>query len=161
MLSPHTRTHNERVFGQGPGFPVYGRHGESQDAETAMESLFDYRFLLRRGEYALIFIWLMDVGKYGQGIIGHYWDKETFTLTKTVEQPKCSSACRSQGPWSASRSWRSSPGMRGISSYNIRPKDFLTDLQVSRSVPDGEFCIVQDKVALAQDRDRGRAGKVL
>lgn len=146
LLTSHTY-YTSVFLARDPVFQLKGRHGESQDAETAMESLLDYQ--LSAGENMLpIFIWLMDVGKYGQGIIGHYWDKETFTMTKTVEQPKSFLGVPIPGTLERKQVVEELTGYEGNKFYNIRPKDFLTDPQVSLiRFQDGEFCIVQDKLA--------------
>lgn len=145
LLTAHTY-YTSVFLARDPIFQLKGRHGEAQDAETAMESLLDYQ--LTAGDNLVpLFIWLMDVGKYSHGVLGHYWWKETFSLTKTVEQPKTFLGVPIPGTSEKKTIVEELTGYEGHKLYNIRPADFLTDPRVPLiRFQDGEFCIVFDKV---------------
>lgn len=59
-----------------PVFQYRGRHGEGEQQVQCAEALIDYQRVV--GEWGVpLFIWLLDPGKYGFGIVGHYWDRKT------------------------------------------------------------------------------------
>lgn len=145
LLTAHTY-YTSVFLARDPIFQMKGRHGESQTAETAIESLLDYQLQAGGGMPAL-FVWLMDVGKYSHGVLGHYWDKEEFTLTKLVDQPKSFLGMPIPGTSEKVQKSETVTGFEGNRLYNIRPADFLSDPRVPLfRFQEGEFCIVFDKV---------------
>lgn len=145
LLTAHTY-YTSVFLARDPIFQLKGRHGEAQDAELAMESLIDYQITVGGGMPAL-FIWLMDIGKYSHGIIGHYWDKESFTMSQYVDQPRTFMGMPIPG--TSERVLQQVPitGFEGNRLYNVRPQDFYHDPRVPLyRFQEGEFCIVTDKV---------------
>ena len=61
LLTSHTY-YTSVFLSRNPVFQMSGRHGESQNAESIVESLLDYQLTTGDGMPAL-FIWLLDVGK--------------------------------------------------------------------------------------------------
>lgn len=158
LLTAHTY-YTSVFLARDPIFQMKGRHGESQDAETAVESLLDYQLQAGGGMPAL-FIWLMDVGKYAHGVIGHYWDKEEFTMTKLVEEPKTFLGMPIPGTLEKKLVSEQVTGFEGNRLYNIRPADFLTDPRVPLfRFQEGEFCIVFDKVGWVKIADKAASGR--
>lgn len=145
LLTAHTY-YTSVFLARDPIFQLKGRHGESQNAETAMESLLDYQ-LNSGGGMPALFVWLMDIGKYSHGVLGHYWDKEVFTMTSYVEQQKTFLGMPIPGAMETVLQSKEMIGFEGNRLYNIRPADFLTDPRVPLyRFQEGEFCIVFDKV---------------
>lgn len=145
LLTAHTY-YTSVFLARDPIIQLKGRHGESQTAETALESLLDYQ-MQAGGNMVPLFIWLMDIGKYSHGVVGHYWDKEEFTLTSYVDQPKTFLGVPIPGTSEKVLQSQNVTGYEGNRLYNIRPADFLPDPRVPLvRFQEGEFCIVYDKV---------------
>lgn len=158
LLTAHTY-YTSVFLARDPVFQMKGRHGEAQDAETAIESLLDYQ--LTAGENLVpLFIWLMDIGKYSHGVIGHYWMKETFSMTKTVEQPRTFLGVPIPGSMEKKQIVEELTGYEGNKLYNIRPGDFLPDPRVPLiRFQEGEFVIVYDKVGWGKVVGRAAQGQ--
>lgn len=145
LLTAHTY-YTSVFLARDPIFQMKGRHGEGQDAETAMESLLDYQ-LTSGGGMPALFIWLMDIGKYGHGVIGHYWDKEVFTLQRYAEVPKTFLGMPLPGTSQKQLITEEQVGYEGNKLYNVRPADFFPDPRVPlHRFQEGEFCIEFDKI---------------
>jgi len=145
LLTSHTY-YTSVLLARDPVFQLKGRHGESQNAEIAMESMLDYQFSVGGGSVPL-FIWLMDVGKYGHAVVGHYWDREVFTVSKQIERPRTFMGVPIPGTSELALVSEEMVGYEGNRLYNIRPQDFYTDPRVPLiRFQEGEFCIVFDKV---------------
>lgn len=145
LLTAHTY-YTSVFLARDPIFQMQGRHGEAQTAETAIESLLNYQ--LMAGENLIpLFIWLMDVGKYSHGVLGHYWDKEEFPMAKVVEQPRMFLGLPIPGTLEKKTVTELRTGFEGNRLYNIRPQDFYPDPRVPLvRFQEGEFCIAYDKV---------------
>ena len=145
LLTAHTY-YTSVFLARDPIFQVKGRHGEGQDAETAMESLLDYQLTAGLGMPAL-FIWLMDIPKYGHGVLGHYWDREVFTMQKQMEVPKSFLGMPIPGTLEKKIISTEVEGYVGNRMYNVRPGDFYPDPRVPIfRFQEGEFCIEFDKI---------------
>lgn len=156
-LTAHTY-YTSVFLARNPVFQFSGRHGESQTAETAVESLLDYQ-LNTGGMLPALFIWLMDPGKYGHGILGHYWDREEFTVTELVEQPRTLFGVPIPGTVEKKLVSNKVEGYAGNRLYNIRPQDFYHDPSVPiYRLQEGEYCIVYDKVPWVKIQKRAAAG---
>jgi hypothetical protein len=60
---------------RNPIFQMSGRHGEAENKTQGVEAVLDYQRQV--GEWMIpLFIWLLDPGKYGFGVVGHYWDEQ-------------------------------------------------------------------------------------
>lgn len=158
LLTAHTY-YTSVFLARDPIFQMKGRHGEAQDAEMAIESILDYQ--LMAGENLIpLFIWLMDIGKYSHGVLGHYWYKEEFPVTRTVEQPKTFLGIPVPGTLEKVTETTLQTGYEGNKLYNIRPHDFLTDPNVPLvRFQEGEFCIVFDKVVWGKIVERAAQGQ--
>ncbi len=158
LLTAHTY-YTSVFLARDPIFQLKGRHGESQTAEMAMESLLDYQLQAGGGMPAL-FVWLMDVGKYSHGVLGHYWDKEEFTMTEMVEQPKTFLGMPIPGTTEKIQQSKTLVGFEGNRLYNVRPADFLSDPRVPLfRFQEGEFCIVFDKVGWVKIAAKAASGR--
>ena len=158
LLTAHTY-YTSVFLARDPIFQLKGRHGESQTSEMAMESLLDYQLQAGGGMPAL-FVWLMDIGKYSHGVLGHYWDKEEFTLTKMVDQPKSFLGMPIPGTNEKVQISETLTGFEGNRLYNVRPADFLSDPRVPLfRFQEGEFCIVFDKVGWVKIAAKAASGR--
>jgi hypothetical protein len=157
LLTSHTY-YTSVFLARDPVLQVKGRHGESQDAETAMESLLDYQ-LVSGGGMPALFIWLMDVGKYGHGILGHYWDREVFTMQKYAEVPKTFLGMPIPGTLKQELISTEVEGYCGNRLYNVRPADFMHDPRVPLyRFQEGEFCIEYEKIGWVTAAQRAADG---
>lgn len=126
---------------RNPAFQVAGRHGEAENKTQAVEAVLDYQ--VQVGENLVpLFLWLLDPGKYGFGVIGHYWDEQyTVTRTYTEEQPTfLGLPIPGKKPIQIPHVEKTF-GYRGNKLYNVRPQDFFPDPRVPmRRFQQGEFC---------------------
>lgn len=158
LLTAHTY-YTSVFLARDPIFQLKGRHGESQDAETAMESLLDYQ-LTAGGGMAALFVWLMDIGKYSHGVLGHYWDKEEYNMTRIVDKPKSFLGVPIPGTTEKVTETVPITGFEGNRLYNIRPADFLSDPRVPLfRFQEGEFCIVFDKIGWVKVAGKAARGQ--
>lgn len=139
LMTAHT--YYSTVFlSRDPVFQYMGRHGETQTAEQAVEALMHYQ--VNSGANLMpLYIWLLDVGKYGLGVVGHYWDEELIVTSQVVESPRTFMGAAIPGTKHKVRKTFEIPGYVGNRVFNTRPQDFLPD----PSVPiwrfqEGEFC---------------------
>jgi hypothetical protein len=145
LLTSHTY-YTSVFLSRDPVLQMRGRHGESQNAEMMMESLLDYQLNVGNNTPPL-FIWLLDVGKYGHGVMGQYWDKEEITTSIWEEVPETFLGVPIPGKTKKVMKSNTAHGYVGNRFYNIRPHDFFTDPRYPvYRFQDGEFVIVYDKV---------------
>jgi hypothetical protein len=124
---------------RSPVLQLAGRHGESEMATQALESLMDYQLQIG-GNIVPLFMWLFDPIKYSVGWIGHYWDKETIQCRKRVTQPKRFMGVVIPGTEETVDVVEEVIGYEGNRIYNIRPQDAFPDPRVSMwNFQKGEF----------------------
>lgn len=145
LLTSHTY-YTSVFLGRNPALQLQGRHGEAQNAEQSMEALLDYQ-LTTGGGLPPLYIWLLDVGKYGHGVLGHYWDKEEITTSRWEEVSETFLGVPIPGKTKKQMISETMPGYVGNRLFNVRPHDFYTDPRypVFR-FQEGEFCFVRDNV---------------
>lgn len=139
LLAAHT--YWTSVFlARDPVFQFEGRHGATEDSINAVEAIMDYQLMV--GQMLVpLYIWLMDVGKYGQGIVGSYWEEEKANVTRIVEVPKTFLGMPVPGTKQKLRQTQNIDGYKGNKLYNVRPYDFFPDPRVPMSqFQRGEFC---------------------
>lgn len=138
LLTAHTYWCS--VFLQrAPIFQYDGRHGEGQNKTRAMESMIQYQ--VRVGKMVPDFyVWLLDVGRYGVGILGNYWAEE-YVIQNEIAEVEVTEAGVPTGKFEKAFQRKKVPGYKGNKVYNILPYDFLPDPRVAMSkLQDGEFC---------------------
>lgn len=123
-----------------PVMQYTGRHGESQQKVQAIEALVDYQ--MQVGEMLVpLYIWLHDVGKYGVGIVGVFWDEEVARVSEIVEVQETLFRLINTGKTKKIKRTREVPGYNGNKIFNVRPFDFLPDPRVPlKRFQQGEFC---------------------
>ncbi len=139
LLAAHT--YWTSVFlARTPILQFEGRHGESEDSIQALEAVIDYQVQVGKMLVPL-YIWLMDAGKYGVGIVGTYWEKEESYISRIIEQPKKYLGLPIPGTKEKIRETLRATTYEGNKLYNVRPYDFFPDPRVPVSLfQTGEFC---------------------
>jgi hypothetical protein len=137
-LSAHTYWAGT-LLGRTPVLQYQARHGETPQSEQCVEALMDYQMNVGRF-LPKYFVWLMDVAKYGIGVTGHYWEKETRRVSRIVEE-QGEFLGVPFGPKKKIKRTIEVPGYVGNKVFNIRPQDWLPDTRVSTvDFQRGEFC---------------------
>lgn len=150
LLTAHTY-YTSVFLSRNPVFQVSGRHGEAENATMAVEALLDYQ-IQAGGATVPLYVWLLDPGKYGHGILGHYWDKEIIPITQYVEETPTFFGMPIPGaaPKRVQKTVEA-PGYVGNKMYNVRPHDFFNDPRYPLyRFQEGEFVIVYDMVGWNQ-----------
>lgn len=157
LLAAHT--YWTSVFlGRTPVFQYTGRHGEAEHKVQALEAVMDYQ--LNVGKMMVpMYIWLLDVGKYGMGIVGNYWDREVSWSSQIVEVPKTWMGLQLPGTKQKVRQTAEMTSYLGNKIFNIRPFDFFPDPRVPISqFQRGEFCGRYVEVGWNYVKQRGAQG---
>lgn len=131
---------------RAPVMQYSGRHGESEQQTQAIEAMIDYQ--VQVGEMMVPwYCWLYDVGKYGVGILGDYWDEQFSNVSEIVEREELFLGLIKTGNMKKIKQTRRVKGYQGSKVYNVRPFDFLPDPRVTLSdFQKGEFCAVLRKI---------------
>jgi len=139
LLTAHT--YWSSVFlSRVPVFQYTGRHGESQQQVQALEALIDYQVMVGN-MLPVLYLWLLDAGKYGLGVIGNYWAEEWVQTSRIEKRERSVFGIPIPGTEEKVRVVTTVPGYIGNRLYNIRPYDFFPDPSVSISnFQKGEFC---------------------
>jgi len=138
LLAAHTY-YTSVFLGRDPILQYQGRHGEGQDSEMAIEALMNYQ-LTAGNNLVPLFIWLLDPGKYGMGVVGYYWDHEKVSVARYVDQQE-SFLGVPYGPTKKVMERVELDGYVGCKLYNVRPADFFFDpRKPAYQFQDGEFC---------------------
>lgn len=139
LMSWHTYV--STVFlSRTPVLQFAGRHGETEQQVQMVEAIMDYQTQIG-GHMVPYYIWFMDAGKYGVGVVGHYWDEEITQVSEIVEEPVTYLGLPLSGKTRKVKRTSRVKGYEGNRVYNVRPQDFLFDSRVSMlNFQDGEFC---------------------
>lgn len=138
LMTAHTYYTN--VFlSRNPVFQIAGRHGEPEMNVQAIEAVLDYQRQV--GEMMVpLFIWLLDPGKYGFGVVGHYWDEQYVNCREVIDVPVTFLGIPVPGKFQKKEQLKKIPGFRGNKIYNVRPQDCFPDVRVPlRYFQRGEF----------------------
>lgn len=138
LMSAHT--YWTSVFlGRNPVLQYTGRTGQAMNSVLAIEALMDYQVTVGR-LLPQIYIWLLDVGKYGVGIQGSFWDRERTVVNRQVDIPQTFLGI-DLGDSRSEMQRLVVEGYQGNRTYNVRPYDFLPDPRVTfLRLQEGEFC---------------------
>lgn len=139
LLTAHT--YWTSVFlSRNPIFQYQGRHGEPEMAIQGVEAIIDYQVQVGK-MLPHLYVWLLDPGKYGFGVVGNYWDEEQIVTTRIQEQPQMFYGIPIPGKTEKVRLKETTRGYMGNKLYNVRPHNFFPDPRVSlTNFQDGEFC---------------------
>lgn len=152
LMSAHTYW-TSVFFARSPIHQFTGRHGEGEQQIQAMEALIAYQVDV--GQMMVpYFLWLYDTGKYGCGIMGHYWEQKKLHYGELVEMED--PATGKKVLWQTTKELI---GYTGNCSYNISPWDFMHDPRVAfKDFQKGEFCCVFKRMPwneVLKRRDQG------
>lgn len=139
LLAAHT--YWSSVFlARSPVMQYTGRHGEAQQKVQAVEAVLDYQVSVG-GHLVPYYIWLLDAGKYGFGVLGNYWADEKEMVVRIEEQPETWMGLPIPGKMKKVRVRETVRGYQGNRVYNVRPYEFYPDPRVSLvNLQKGEFC---------------------
>ncbi len=123
-----------------PVLQFMGRHGESEQSIQAVETIMAYQTEV--GQHLVpYYLWLLDPRKYGIGIMGVYWEKETITRSFYEEVQEEVAGVVVEGKTTRQKKVQQTTGYDGARLYNVRPWDFFPDPRVPISnLQKGEFC---------------------
>jgi hypothetical protein len=138
VMTAHT--YLSTVFlSRNPVFQYSGRHGEPEMNVLAVESLMDYQMNVGVN-LPPQYIWLLDVLKYGMGVIWDYWLVESRKVSSFEEAPVTIAGIAVPGRTQKTKVVRKIEGYEGNKLFNVRPYDHLPDPRVPLNDPQsGEF----------------------
>lgn len=144
-----------------PVFQFDGRHGEAQQNVLALEAIINYQSQVGNMLVPL-YIWLYDVGKYGVGVLGNYWDEQFTTISNIVEEEEILFGLLKTGRTKKKKITKRIPGYQGNKVYNFRPFDFFPDPRVPLwNFQSGEFCAVYRRFSWNQLLKRSTLGYLI
>lgn len=150
LMSAHTYW-TSVFFARSPIHQYSGRHGEGEMQTQAMEALIGYQVDVG-AMVAPYYIWLYDTGKYGHGVLGHYWCKEVLQYGELVE------IAGPNGKPELYQATREVQGYTGNRAFNVSPWDFMHDPRVAlKDFQKGEFCIRRVRMGWNEILKRRRA----
>lgn len=157
LMASHT--YWSTVFlSRSPVFQFVGRHGEGELQAQAVESYINYQ-VGQGGMLIPLYIWLLDVGKYGQGAINNYWESEEISVSKIEEVEEMFMGIIPLGKKKKIKTTIRMPGYVGNKLLNVRPFDFFPDPRVSlHRFQDGEFCASYFEIGWNSALERVRQG---
>jgi len=132
---------------RNPVMQFAGRHGETEQQVQALEALVAYQVDV--GQMMVPwFVWLYDVGKYGVGILGTYWEEEFAIVSNIEEREEMFLGVIKSGIKKKVKTNKRIRGYEGNKNYNVRPFDFFPDPRVTLAdFQKGSFCAVFRKIA--------------
>ena len=141
LLAAHTYW-TSVFFSRTPVFQLQSRHGKGEMAALPMETLLDYQVSVG-GHTIPYYVWLLDTGKYGLGVIGHHWVEERTVISEFQEVPAIDedTGLPIEGRTKTEKVVSEVEGYKGNKVFNIRPYDWYPDTRKSLSnFQKGEFC---------------------
>jgi hypothetical protein len=141
-----------------PVLQVQGNNDEAQTSEQAVESLLQYYVITGRN-LVPYYIWLLDQGKYGEGIVGMAWDVERRFIPELVQRPRTFMGIEVPGTLESIWTSKELIGYQGVRLFNVRPHDFLFDPNVSlKDFQNGEFAGHDAFVSMVKLKDQEAQG---
>lgn len=129
LLTAHTY-YTSVFLSRDPALQLRGRDKDGAANEMNMESVLAY-YLTNANPSNMVplFVWLMDVGKYGYGVLGHHWEEDSFYLAGQRMEPRYVPGTNIPIPFSEKLTpySRKVTGYRGARLYNVRPHNFIWD----------------------------------
>lgn len=124
-----------------PIYQLRGRHGEAEQGVLAMEALLEYQVTVGK-QLVPLFIWLLDPGRYGFGVLRNFWKNETKRVSRLFEvSDRDENGLVIPGRTFIDRKVEEVSGYRGNSLYNVRPYNWYPDPRVPLAeFQQGEFC---------------------
>lgn len=156
LMSAHT--YWTSVFlSRNPVFQYQGRQGSGEDKVLAVEAMMDYQLAVGK-MLPQLYIWLLDVGKYGMAIAGSHWSSEKIIVNREMEVPDTFLGV-DLGSSKTEMKRFVMDGYQGNKLYNVRPVDFFPDPRVTLGrLQEGEFCGRYTQVGWNHMTKRAAAG---
>ena len=158
MLTSHTY-YTSVFLSRNPVHQVQGLHGEGQENVLAHEALMNYQ-VNRGGHIPAYMVWLLDVAKYGVGILGTYWDVEEAQVASLEKVQMVNNGVPVEGKTRTVKRSERVKSFEGNKVYNVRPFDFYPDPRVPlMKFQEGEFCARDVQVgfnAILKGEDAGK-----
>lgn len=152
LMSAHTYW-TSVFFARTPIHQYAGRHGEGEMQVQALEALIGYQVEVGQ-MVAPYYLWLYDIGKYGHGILGTYWEKQRLHYGALVEMPDPET-----GKPTLYQTTQEVEGYHGNRVFNVSPWDFMHDPRVPlKRFQDGEFCCARKRMGWSAIFRRKEAG---
>ena len=130
--------HTSVFYSRAPTYQFEGTSGGPEQSKFAVEALIDYQFR-QAGMLPVGYQWLSDVGKYGLGIIGTFWDEMQVIVNKVVDKEDEFLGV-ALGTTQKEFQRTTVKGYQGNRSYNVRPYDFYPDpRQTPINLQKGEY----------------------
>jgi hypothetical protein len=125
-----------------PVLQYSGRHGETAQNVQALEAIIDYQ--VQVGEMlAPWYVWLYDVGKFGVGALGLYWDERYSNVSSIIQEEEMLLGIIPTGRVKKIKRTQRVKGYSGNCLYNLRPYDIFPDPRVTLGdFQKGEFVSV-------------------
>lgn len=158
LMTAHTY-YTSVFLSRSPILQLSGRHGEAENKRLAVEALLNYQTQV--GQMLLnMFIWLLDPGKYGYGVIGHHWDKQLVRVRQEVVKQRMFLGMPIPGTDYKIYEAADVPGYVGNRAFNVRPQDFFPDPRVALvHYQKGEFCARYVEIPWCEIYEGQRAGR--
>lgn len=139
LLAAHT--YWTSVFlSRTPIMQFTGRHGEAEMGVQALEALIDYQLGIG-GMLVPLYVWLLDPGKYGFGVVGVSWEEEISRITTLSMEPRTIMGIPIMGTERRVKRSQDIMGYQGNKLYNVRPYDWFPDPRFPiAQFQKGEFC---------------------
>jgi len=131
------------LLGRRPVHQWEGRTQAGIQGKLMVETHIDYQ--VRVGEHVIpLYVWLLDTGKYGQGVLGYYWTDETTYITEVAEAQVQFYDIPVPGKGELQERIVEVPGYEGNKVYNIHPSRAHFDPRVPlMEYQRGEFVVVE------------------
>jgi hypothetical protein len=128
-----------------PVFQFLDRHGEGKESSHAIEALIDYQVQVGR-MLVPFYLWLLDVGKYGLGVVMNWWEEEIIQTSRIEEvdeffMPELFGNNMPTGKKLKKKFTHRGLGYVGNKIANVRPSEFFPDTRLPlHRFQEGEFC---------------------
>lgn len=130
-----------------PVFQFSGTQDEGELQVQALEALMAYNTVKGR-MLPNLFIWLQDVGKYGEGWVTNYWRRDRVRVAEFAEIQQKYLGFLPTGRTVRQKIIREIMGYQGNALHNIAPMDVFTDPRYPRgSFQRGEFVAIKIPVS--------------
>ena len=131
---------------RSPVMQFAGRHGETEQATQAVEAVIDYQMQVG-GALVPLYIWLLDVGKYGIGVIGDFWDKQESSISTISDEEELLLGLIPTGRFKKKKRTQRITSYEGNRLHNVRPYDFFPDPRLpAHRFQEGEFCGIYNEI---------------
>ena len=137
-----------------PVMQFMGRHGEAEQNVHMLEAILNYQVTVGR-MLVPFYVWLLDMGKFGVGILGNYWEDEKIPISEFVSKPVTFLGIPIGDKSETVYQTRLVQGYQGNKVYNVRPYNWFPDPR--KSLMDfqmGEFVGVEmDNISVMDLRE--------